>query len=111
MEGKTWQKKTTIEIREKKLSRPQRRKHRGAASRRFQNRIAQEMQPDGSRQLALPEIALDGFPHVLLQLAEVFALCGDAAASGCIPRSDKPAAFLVPFHCQRDFSHQHIANV
>ena len=62
-----------------------------AASCLHKNRIADEMEPDAIGRLAIVEIGGNRFSHLLLKIAQIFALCSDPAGlTGGVPRRDKP---------------------
>ena len=78
-----------------------------AASRLRKNRIADEMEPDAIGRLAIVEIGGNRFSHLLLKIAQVFALCRDPAGlAGAVPRRDKPARLFVADNLKGDFIHR-----
>ena len=58
------------------------------------------------RQQRPAEVAADGLGHVGLELAQVAALGGDAAAAGIIPDGHQHPAVFIPFDRESDVLHR-----
>src|SRR5277367_5470999 len=81
-------------------------KHREAVSHLNQDRIADEVDPDAPRSFPFIEVDRNSFRDLLLQIAEVHALRGDAARSGrIVPPRDEKTRLFVALDLQRDLFH------
>ena len=65
--------------------------HPPPTSRWYKNRIADEVEPDAMRRLAIVEIGGNRFSHLLLKITQVFALRRDPTGlAGGVPPRDQP---------------------
>ena len=71
-----------------------------------QDRIADEVDADSTRNGAFVRVNCDRLRDLLLQIAEILALRGDATlAIRIIPPCDEPARLLVTLDLKSDFFH------
>jgi len=78
----------------------------GAVSRLDQDRITDEVNPDSTGSGAFVKVNSDRIRNLLLQIAEIFPLGGDAAPSQrIIPPRHEPTRLFVALHLQGDFFH------
>ena len=72
-----------------------------------QNGIADEMQPDATGSLLSVKMNSHRVQDLLLQFAEVLALCGDAPRTvWSVPGSYEPSRILIPLDLKSDFIHR-----
>ncbi len=71
-----------------------------------QDRVADEVDADSTRSGAFVKVNCDRLRDLLLQIAEILPLRGDAAcAIRVIPRCHEPARLLVTLDLKGDFFH------
>jgi len=79
----------------------------GATSRLNQDRIADEVDADSTRSGAFVKVNCDRVRDLLLQIAEVLSLRGDATRSiRVVPACHEPARLLVTLDLKGDFFHR-----
>src|SRR5258708_1699089 len=66
------------------------------------------MKPDSARDVARIEMATHGILHLLLKIAQIFSLGGDAAATGGVPRRNQHAGFVF-FDLKDNFFHSNLS--
>ena len=80
----------------------------GESSRLNKNRIADEMEADPARRLAVVEMDGDRLSQLLLKIPQVLALSGDSpGVAWGVPGGYQPTALFIPGDLKRDFIHHH----
>ena len=77
-------------------------------SRLNKNRIADEMEADPARRLAVVEMDGDRLSQLLLKIPQVLSLSGDSSGvAGGVPGGYQPTALFIPCDLKREFIHHH----